>query len=377
MKIIVDENIPFASEAFSTLGNVTILYGREITNEKLRDADALIVRSITNVNEELLKDTNVRFVGSATIGTDHIDLSYLQKKNIRFASAKGCNAAAVAEYLFTALFRAASEKNIKLNEYSIGIIGAGNIGSRTARIAQYAGMKVILNDPPLQREHPEIEFASIEEALDADIITFHVPLNLTGEDKTVHLLNEERIKNLSDGKIIINTSRGRVVDNKALNEWADRKDFTLIFDVWENEPEINLPLLEKCFIGTPHIAGYSLEGKVRGTEMVYLKLCRFLDKKAKWKPVINEVENNLIELNELDSIESTLSSLLNKIYDIKNDDEKLRMMLNIPPHEQGAYFDGLRKDYKERREFCGYDLKIKQGSDSLKKLLKVLRFNLI
>ncbi|MFI5238071.1 MAG: 4-phosphoerythronate dehydrogenase, partial [Ignavibacteriales bacterium] len=269
MNIIVDANIAFADKAFSHLGNIKLVDGRTLSNENVKDADILIVRSITNVNEELLKHSKVRFVGTATIGTDHIDLDYLHNHNIQFADAKGCNADSVAEYVFTALLKIASEKNISLRGKTIGVVGVGNIGSRVARLAESLGMKSIQNDPPLERNGIGNNYVSLEEILQADIITLHVPMTMEGIDKTFHLLNKENLNRINKGTIIINSSRGAVIYNDALLNESINKNFELALDVWEDEPSINTKLLVKTKIATPHIAGYSFEGKVNGTKMIY------------------------------------------------------------------------------------------------------------
>ena len=227
MKLIIDENITFAKEAFSSFGDAKLLDGRTLTNKDVQDADVLVVRSITNVNEDLIKNSKVKFVGTATIGTDHIDLEYLKNQNIRFADAKGCNADSVAEYVFTALLKVASEKNIYLQEKTIGVVGIGNIGSRVVRLAESLGMKVLKNDPPLERKGIGNNYLNLDEILQADIITFHVPLNLDGIDKTFHLLNENNLKKIKKGTIIINSSRGAVINNLALLAESDQKRFKL------------------------------------------------------------------------------------------------------------------------------------------------------
>jgi len=298
MNIIVDENIAYAKKAFSEYGDVQLVDGREITNQLLINVDTLLVRSITSVNRYLLDGTKVKFVGTATIGSDHVDLNYLKMNNITFADAKGCNANSVAEYVFTALLKIAVEKKINLSEKAIGIIGIGNIGSRVVKIAKAIGMRVLKNDPPLEREAIGDNFVSLDEALQADIITLHVPLNETGKDKTVHLLNDQNLKKIRKGTILINTSRGAVIDNDALYNIAQRKKLYNILDVWENEPGVNIDLLKITKIGTSHIAGYSLEGKVNGTGMIYYALCNFAGIPPSWKPELPEVGNKEFVLDD-------------------------------------------------------------------------------
>ena len=191
MKLIIDENIAFAKEAFSGFGELNLLNGRSIEENEVRDADVLIVRSITKVDGKLLDNSKVKFVGTATIGTDHIDLNYLKSKKIAFADARGCNADSVAEYVFTTLFKVAAEEKSSLRDKTIGVVGIGNIGSRVVRLAESFGMKVLKNDPPLERKGIGENYVALDEILRADIITFHVPLNLKGIDRTYHLLDKD------------------------------------------------------------------------------------------------------------------------------------------------------------------------------------------
>ncbi|MDR3667352.1 MAG: 4-phosphoerythronate dehydrogenase, partial [Ignavibacteriaceae bacterium] len=297
MKIIADENITLVQEAFSGLGDVFLYGGRDISNNILKDADVLLVRSITDVNKNLLEGTNVKFVGTATIGIDHVDTNYLSEKEIFFSDARGCNSDAVAEYVFTALLNLSIEQNFELKGKSIGVVGAGNIGSRIVRLAGALGMNVLQNDPPLKRQTGDKRFLDLDELMNVDIITFHVPLNMEGEDRTSHLFDHNKLNSLKDGAIIINASRGPVVDNDSLEMLISKKKFTSVLDVWENEPLINMNLLLKIRFGTPHIAGYSYEGKINGTVILYNALCTFLNKKIEWQPVIPPAINPLIRIN--------------------------------------------------------------------------------
>jgi erythronate-4-phosphate dehydrogenase len=377
MKITIDENIANAEEVFSGLGITGLLPGREITNETLKNSDALIVRSITNVNEELLRGTKVKFVGTATIGSDHIDTGYLFKNNIAFADAKGCNAEAVKEYVFAALTEAANKKNLKFKDLSLGIIGAGNIGSRVVKCAEVLGIRTILNDPPLQRKTGDKIYKDLDTALQADVITLHVPLNKEGTDKTFHLFDYERLNRLKENSVLINSSRGSVIHNEALEKIINKKNLTVILDVWENEPEINSSLLEKVFIGTPHIAGYSYEGKINGTMMIYSALCRFLNKEEDYFVKMPQVENPLIELNNFESIEAGLKEIFRKIYDIRKDDSSLRKIITDLQDDRKKYFDRLRRDYPLRREFINYTIKVPEEHKELKNILQVFRFKVV
>ena len=374
MKIVVDENIAFAEEVFSQFGDVLPFAGRKITNAILKNADALIVRSITLVDENLLKNTKIKFVGTATIGKDHIDTNYLDENNITFADAKGCNADSVAEYVYTALLKIAVDNKLTLKDKSIGIIGVGNIGSRVANYAETLGLKVYKNDPPKQRAGERSNYVSLKEALKADIITLHVPLNKTGFDKTFHLLDEKKLNKIKSSAIIINTSRGEVIDNKALLGIIDKKHHKVILDVWEDEPLINTDLLQKVVLGSSHIAGYSLEGKVNGTKMIYDALCRFTNHLNDWKPKLPVVENNIIDVSSAKNIEEKLHFIFKLIYNIEADDSAMREMIEMDKNLRAAYFDTLRKEYPFRREFNNYTILIEETDKQLKDILEAFRF---
>ena len=374
MNIVVDENIAYAKKAFSEFGDVQLVDGRKINNQQLKNVDVFIVRSITNVNSNLLDGTKVKFVGTATIGSDHIDLNYLEKNNITFADAKGCNADSVAEYVFTALFKIAADENIRLNKKSIGVVGIGNIGSKVVRIAEELGMLVLKNDPPLERKGIGEKYVSLDEILQADIITTHVPLNKGGRDNTVHLLNKDNLNQIRYGAIIINTSRGVVINNDALYNITQSKKLYNILDVWENEPGINIDLLNITKIGTAHIAGYSLEGKVNGTVMIYNALCNFARIPPSWKPELPEVENKEFVLDVSKNDELKLYNLLRSVHDIESDDWRMRNMIKVKGEERGKYFALLRKEYPIRREFSNYTVKLREDELYLKKILEALRF---
>lgn len=373
-KILADENIPFAEAAFSNFGTVRLLSGREFTNEIVRPYDILIVRSVTKVNEHLLEGSNVKFVGTTTIGLDHIDTGYLKKKHISYANAPGCNADSVAEYIFAGLYKLASETRLSIDKCSLGIIGYGNIGSRIGRIADAIGMKLYINDPPLQRATGNSSFCTYDEALGADIITYHVPLNIGGPDNTFHMLSSSQLNTFGNEKTILNASRGKVVANEDLKMFLLNKGNKVILDVWESEPAIDEELLKLVLIGTPHIAGYSFEGKVNGTVMIFNSLNRFLKANKIWQPAMPEVNDAVINYPESESTEKSLHTLISRIYNIKADDERLRQITD--QKESGSYFDHLRKKYPIRREFTNYTVKISRKLEKEIKILKALRFNI-
>lgn len=377
MKLVVDENIEFGAEAFSGFGEVELMHGRKITNQSLKDCDALIVRSITRVDEKLLNGTPVKFVSTATIGTDHLDSNYLESRNIKYASAPGCNSFAVAEYVLTAISLFAHQSNFEFANKSLGVVGYGNIGKKITRFAKSIGMKVLVNDPPLEREGYDYNFSSLKEILACDFITLHVPMNKSGGDKTFHLFDSENINSLKPGTVLINSSRGGVVDNSALLDRLGKyNDITAVLDVWENEPKISGELLEKVYLGTPHIAGYSLEGKVNGTKMIYDELCKFTDKNPRWKPQLPEADNSLISIQQKLTEADLLFDITNKIYAIEKDSDSLKKLSSMDLQKRGENFDLLRKTYQLRREFNNYTIAPENLSEKQINLLKDLRFNI-
>ncbi len=376
MKIVADENITYGAEAFSTLGNVESYNGRKISNEILKDADVLIVRAITEVNEDLLKNTSVKFVGTTTIGRDHIDLDYLSKNKIAFADAKGCNANSVLEYVFAALFKIAAKEKFNLKEKTLGIVGVGTIGSKVVKVADALGIKVKLNDPPIERTGLK-GFTDLKATLDSDIVTFHVPLNIEGIDKTFHLLDSENFKLVKPGTIIINSSRGPVIDNEVLKTEIKNKNLKVILDVWEKEPEIDPELLKLVYFATPHIAGHSYEGKVFGTKFVYDKLCNYLGKEIKWNPPLPVPENKNKKLIDSKSFEAKMNELISSIYNIEKDNLRMQKILELEKIEIKKYFDELRKGIPERREFNNYTVKLSENNKTLEEKLNSLRFKTV
>jgi len=374
IKIIADENLAYAKELFSQFGEVKLLNGRKISNSELQDTEAVIIRSITQVNESLLAGTNVRFVGTATIGTDHLDIEYLQSREIMFASAPGCNSYSVAEYVMASLLYSATKNDFSLKDKSIGIVGIGNVGSKVVRFCEALGMKVLKNDPPLSRQGKLKDSVTFDEILEADIISLHVPLSFTGKDKTYHLLNENNLRTLNENTLLINTSRGSVIDSVALKQTITQKNLAVILDVWENEPDIDQELLSKVLIGTPHIAGYTLEGKVNGSLMIYDALADFLKMDKSPNISLPVVNNNQLLFDSSVNTEESLNNIIKQIYNIENDHSRLLKVNSMNDSEIGRYFDTLRKDYPLRREFNNYSIKMNKKDAGTEKLLRNLRF---
>ena len=285
MQFVVDEEIPFGRDAFSHLGSVTLLPGRAMTREALREAHALIVRSVTKVDATLLADTNVQFVGTATTGVEHIDREYLAARDIGFAAALGCNANAVAEYVLTALLVTAHAKGLVLSGKTLGIIGVGRIGSLVAAKAPALGMQTLLHDPPLARATGDQRYQPLAETLQADFVTLHVPLTLDGPDATFHLIGADELAHMAPSSVLINTARGEVMDNAALLKALTGETLGgAVMDVWEREPSIDWNLLNHVTLGTPHVAGYSSDAKINGTVMLYHACCRFWGIEPVWTP---------------------------------------------------------------------------------------------
>ncbi|MGE5436293.1 MAG: DUF3410 domain-containing protein [Syntrophothermus sp.] len=375
LKILADENIPFAYHAFSSFGKVKLASGRSLNKEALGDIDILIVRSVTNVNKNLLDGNNIKFVGTATIGSDHIDKEYLSQNNIHFADAKGCNAYSVTEYVFASIIKYCVKNNLKLNELSLGIVGFGNIGSKVYKIANQLGMNIKVSDPPLAEQGYDFSFSSLDEVLSSDIITLHVPFTKTGKYPTFHIIDENELNIIKENSLLINSSRGPVVNNETLLKYLGNKKLDIVLDVWENEPEINKELVNKVFLGTPHIAGYSLEGKVNGTKMIYKELSKFLQSAEDKEIILPPVNDNNFTYDEKKSLEENLDFIFNKIIPLNQDYEKLLRISEMDRIESVLFFDELRKSYPERREFNNYI--VKTNNEVIKKKLSSFRFNII
>ncbi len=276
MKFVIDKNIPFAQEFFGSLGAVTVLETASMTPESVRDADVLIVRSETKVGKQLLEKSAVKFVGTTTIGFDHIDLDYLNSRQIAFANAPGSNANAVKEYVVAGLLYLSNFYGFDLHGKTIGVVGVGNVGKKIVHAAEVLGMQVVKNDPPLARLTADRSFLPLDALADCDIISLHVPLTKTGMDPTFRLFDGERFRKMKRGSIFINTSRGSVVDTKALiHALREKRIAYSIIDVWEHEPAIDQELLSMVTIGTAHIAGHSLEGKINAVQMVREQVCKY------------------------------------------------------------------------------------------------------
>ncbi|NOR33305.1 MAG: 4-phosphoerythronate dehydrogenase PdxB [Bacteroidales bacterium] len=374
MKIIADNKIPFLEGALESVARVEYIPGAEISRSNLLDADALITRTRTKCNQELLEGTSIRFIATATIGYDHIDTDYCREKGIGWINAPGCNSSSVEQYLVSTLLWLANHRSIDLKALSLGVIGVGNVGRKVASAARALGMRVLLNDPPRERAEGNAEFVSLEELKEhSDIITLHVPLNKGGLDNTFHLADSAFIDSLNHGTILINSSRGGVVDEAALlGGIRSGKLSDVILDVFENEPAINIELHEALAIATPHIAGYSLDGKANGTSMSVQAISRFFSLGLDdWSPATMPAPQSPEILT--DALESELYELLwevyNQSYDVSSDDQNLR---NTPDR-----FEKLRGDYPFRREPTAYAVRLFQAYPEIREILEGLGFDVL
>lgn len=377
MRIIADKNIPQVETAFAHIGEVVLVEGRTLQAGQVADADMLLVRSVTRVNASLLAGSQVRFVASATIGTDHIDFDYLNARGIHFANAPGCNATSASEYVIAALLHYCMDTDESLDGKKIAIVGYGNVGSRVAHKLQAFDCEVCVYDPPRQAQFADREYVSWDEVCAADIVTAHVPLTTGGPCPTLNMFDAEFFARLKPGAVFINTARGKAVDEAALLHALASKPLYLMLDVWRNEPVIDLALLRQARIATPHIAGYSIEGKLRGTEMIYQAACAYLDIAPQWS--MAQVLARPVPLC-LDDYQGNSQDVLRRVvhtaYPILEDDARLREVLHKDERERGAYFDQLRKNYPVRHEFAHYHIEPAAGQAALCRQLQALGFTL-
>ena len=378
MRILADENIPYVREAFEDLGDVHTLSGRAIDAEAVREADMLLVRSITNVNALLLEGSAVRFVATATIGEDHIDKAYLAERGVAFSSAPGCNANSVGQYVVSSLMALAERFSFDLSRTSLGIVGVGNVGRRVLAKATAMGMTTVLNDPPLERETGDTRYRPLDEILECDVVTLHVPLTREGIDATFHLADEAFIGRVKPGAILLNTARGPVADGDVLKAaLAIGRLRACVLDVWEGEPDVDVELLRQTVIATPHIAGYSFDGKVNGTRQIYEAACRFLGREPAWDPgpLLPAPECSEVEVDgSAQNVVAQARKAVFSVYDVRQDDARMRAILDAPPQKRAALFDRLRKEYPRRREFFNTRIAINPPNPTLEAMLEGIGF---
>ncbi|MBR4214619.1 MAG: 4-phosphoerythronate dehydrogenase [Bacteroidales bacterium] len=341
MKIVCDNKVRFLNGVFNNIADIEFVAGREISADTVKDADALIVRTRTICNEQLLKGSNVKFIGTATIGYDHIDTQYCEQNNIFWTNAPGCNSGSVCQYIVSVLTCMAIHYGFELKDKTIGVIGAGHVGAKVIKAAKLLGMNVLVNDPPLQLSgNKEYAFCSLDYLLQqADIVDIHVPYTASGEFATHHLCNDAFISKMKDGAVIINSSRGAVADNQAvLAALNNNKLLTAVLDVWENEPDINRELLNRVYVGTPHIAGYSVDGKANATMQIVRSLSKFFNLGLdNWIPDTRQYPGVSLNYDQMNDYKLVLRS-----YNVMYDSIKLK----TSPEK----FEYFRENYPTRRE---------------------------
>ena len=338
---MIDDAVWGFDQIFSEFGEVVTLPGRQISNESLQDCDALIVRSRTRVDEELLRNSKIHFVGSTVAGLDHIDQPYLEDNAITLSSAQGCNSNAVAEYVISAIANLSHDYNFKLSDRTLGIIGVGNVGRRLDLKAKQLGIKTLLNDPPRESREGSEHFVSLEEALGADIVTFHTPLTYSGPHPTYKLLDSHNFKHINKDAIVINAARGGIINEMV---WEITQTKANIIDCWENEPNINPTLQKSAYWATPHIAGHSIDAKFMGSFMIYKDLCKYIK-----KPLNDNIEH-LINPELRIIRENNLHETLNSIYSFQADDKAIQDISN---------FEDYRRNYPERYEWRHFETEYK------------------
>lgn len=374
MKIVIDDKIPYIQGALEAFATVKYIGGGVISNADLKDADALITRTRTKCNKALLEGTQVKYIATATIGFDHIDTAYCKEAGIQWTNAPGCNSGSVLQYIASVFAWLILEKQQDFSKLTVGVVGAGNVGGKVVRLCQTLGIKVLVNDPPRALAEGAENFVSFEEILtQADIITCHVPLNRSGDYSTYHLLNETSLSKLKRKPLIINSSRGEVVETNAIYAaLLSGQVSNLVLDVWENEPNIHPQLLEKTVIATPHIAGYSADGKANGSSMSVQAISRFFNLEAKdWKP--NDVPAPAVNKLMLDcgglSLFETFAYIIRFTYDVKSDSDRLKAEPNK--------FEKFRGNYPVRREFPEFTIELSNCTDELAVMIQKLGFNVI
>ncbi|SEM99548.1 erythronate-4-phosphate dehydrogenase [Pseudomonas sp. ok272] len=380
MLIVADENIPLLDAFFQGFGEIRRVPGRSIDRATVEQADVLLVRSVTNVNRALLEGSKVRFVGTCTIGTDHLDLDYFAQAGITWSSAPGCNARGVVDYVLGSLLTLAEIEGVALAERTYGVVGAGEVGARLVKVLKGLGWHVLVCDPPRQAAEGG-DYASLEQVIaQCDVISLHTPLSTSGEQSTWHLFDRQRLQQLKPGAWLINASRGPVVDNAALRDvLLEREDLQAVLDVWEGEPSVDIALAELCVIATPHIAGYSLDGKQRGTAQIYQAFCQFIDQAASvtLDQLLPAPWLAQVHVNASSDPAWALAMLCRGVYDPRRDDADFRRSLVVSGAEQRAAFDLLRKHYPERREIDGLQVRIDGESPQLKQIVTALGAQLI
>ena len=372
MRILADENIPML-EMFEQHGQLRRVAGRSLDRAVLGDAEVLLVRSVTQVDRALLAGSQVKFVGTCTIGTDHLDLDYFAEQGIGWASAPGCNARGVVDYVLSSLLTLAERDGVDLAQRCYGVVGAGQVGDRLVKVLRGMGWQVLVCDPPRQQREggDYVDLATLVKR--CDVISLHAPLTKLGEHPTHHLIAVEQLQSLSAGSWLINASRGAVVDNQALKQFlAQRPDVRAVLDVWEGEPQVDIELAQRCDIATAHIAGYSLDGKIRGTAQIYQAFCRHFTIPA--KSVIEFPEQTLLSMHLAahTPLAEAMRVVCRAVYDPRSDDAAFRLSLVGDADQRRLAFDQVRKNYPVRREIPDLQVQLSQPQTELQRMLTAL-----
>jgi erythronate-4-phosphate dehydrogenase len=370
MRIVADENIPGLDATFGQFGDIYRCNGRKISAAEVKRADVLLVRSVCQVNRQLITGSSVRFVGSTTIGTDHMDTNFLQDSGIHWCHAPGCNADGAAQYSLAMILLAAQRAGLDITRVSAGVVGLGNVGKRLHRLLKLIGVdELVACDPPLAQAGRK-ELVNLKEIADCDLVSFHVPLTHSGPYATQNLGNKKFFCALKPGTLVINSSRGGVLEASAMNEWLDLERGHIALDVWPDEPTIEARLLDHVTVATPHVAGYSLEGKLNGTRMIFSQFLDWLEVESPGiiPPIAPPPAPLLLEDT------STLAAIILASCPVKTDDTALRACLAGKDRISGLDFDALRKNYPVRRDFSGTQLP--NGiSQTLSEKLKAMGFS--
>lgn len=373
MNILYEDSMPFAHEYFSLLGEVQAYPSRQLSLEQLNNVDVLAVRSTTKITEALLAKANrLHTVATATAGTDHLNIPLLNERGIKWYAASGCNAIAVAQYVISALMAMETKQGVDVQKLTVGIIGAGKVGSALSQYLNALDIESVLCDPPIEHSDDR-HFVSLHQALTCDVVSLHVPFTRSGPYATEKLLSAEKLAALSTSQWLINACRGEVIDEQALLALKrQHKGPRLVLDVWLDEPDINQALLPYVDIATPHIAGHTDEGKIRGTQMVFDYLTQQYNI-PNLPAVLPRLEQFLPSMDVLEFRQGeTLSQFLQRVYDIQFDHR-----IFVQNMAQSLAFSRLRKNYHGRREYKAFTIfNSQQLSADLQKRLARLEFNL-
>ena len=374
IRIVADDKIPFLKGAFEEVAQIKYIPGAKICRADLMEADALIIRTRTRCNSKLLDGTTVRFIATATIGYDHIDADYCNAREIEWTNAPGCNSSSVQQYLVSTLLYLTNHRNLSPEKLTLGVVGVGNVGRKVAAAAEILGMKVLLNDPPRQRREKDQSFVELDHLLkESDVVTLHVPLNRGGEDNTFEMVNDHFTAMMKQGAVLINTSRGKVVhENSLLRSLENGKLSEVILDVFPEEPSIKPVLLKAITLATPHIAGYSMDGKANGTTMSVQAASRFFNLGLdSWTPasIPPPSVTELLADAATGNLHETLWEVYRQSYDVTTDDLDLR--------SRPGEFEKLRGDYPVRREPPAFSVRLFQGYEEIRVKLEQLGFSVL